>query len=86
MSSMKFNARLDTFHHGPPHPCRDVAVVAGSLTGICNAMVKCLFVVNRCCIHKGVPTGKNPEDSNLTSVEAMQWVLLYLYICHDMCC
>jgi hypothetical protein len=30
-----------------------------------------------------VPTGKNPEDSNLASVEAMQWVLLYLSIGHD---
>jgi hypothetical protein len=28
----------------------------------------------------GVPTGKNPEDSNLASVEEMQWVLLYLSI------
>jgi hypothetical protein len=50
-------------------------------------MVRCLFVVNRSRIHKGlgVPTGKNPEDSNLASVEAMQWVLLYLSIAHDMC-
>jgi hypothetical protein len=31
----------------------------------------------------GVPTGKNPEDSNVASVEAMQWVLLYLSIGHD---
>jgi hypothetical protein len=31
----------------------------------------------------GIPTGKNPEDSNLLSVEAMQWVLLYLAIGHD---
>jgi hypothetical protein len=31
----------------------------------------------------GVPTGKNPEDSNLVSVEAMQWGLLYLSIGHD---
>jgi hypothetical protein len=31
----------------------------------------------------GVPTGKDPEDSNLASVEAMQWVLLYLSIGHD---
>jgi hypothetical protein len=38
-------------------------------------MVKCLFVVNRSCIH--------PEDSNLASVEAKQWVLLYLSIGHD---
>jgi hypothetical protein len=31
----------------------------------------------------GVPTGKNPEDSNLATVEAIQWVLLYLSISHD---
>jgi hypothetical protein len=30
------------------------------------------------------PTGKNPEDSNLASVEAMQ-VLLYLSIGNDRC-
>jgi hypothetical protein len=28
----------------------------------------------------GVHTRKYPEDSNLTSVEAMQWVLLYLSV------
>jgi hypothetical protein len=33
----------------------------------------------------GVSTGKNPEDSNLASAEAMQWVLLYLSISHDKC-
>jgi hypothetical protein len=33
----------------------------------------------------GVPTGKTLEDSNLVSVEAMQWVLLYLSIGHDTC-
>jgi hypothetical protein len=37
MSSMRFNARLDTSHHGPPHPCKDAGVVADSLTGIHNA-------------------------------------------------
>jgi hypothetical protein len=31
----------------------------------------------------GVPTGKNVEESNLASVEAMQWVLLYLSIGPD---
>jgi hypothetical protein len=72
MSSMRFNARLDTSHHGPPHLFKDAGVVSDSLT------VKCLFVVSRCCVHKGllgVPTGRNQEDSNL---EAVQWVLLYL--------
>jgi hypothetical protein len=33
----------------------------------------------------GVPTVKNPADSTLESVEAMQWVLLYLSIGHDRC-
>jgi hypothetical protein len=52
-------------------------------------MVKCLLVVKRNCIYRCFqvsPTGKNPEDSNLASVEAMQWVLLYLSIGHDKCC
>jgi hypothetical protein len=31
----------------------------------------------------GVPTGKNPEDSSQVTVEAMQWVLLYMSIGHD---
>jgi hypothetical protein len=47
MSSMLFNARLDTFHHGPPHVFKDAGLVADGLTGIHNAMVKCLLVVNR---------------------------------------
>jgi hypothetical protein len=50
MFSMRFHALLDTSHHGPPHPFR---VAADSLTGIHNAMVKCLFVVNWSCIQKG---------------------------------
>jgi hypothetical protein len=88
MSSMRFNARLDTSHHGPPHPFNDAGAVADRSTGIHSAMVKCLFAVNRSCIHRGflgVPTGKNPEDSNPESVEAMQWVLVYLSIGHGRC-
>jgi hypothetical protein len=34
MSSMSFNARLDTSHSGPPRPCKDAGVVADSLTAI----------------------------------------------------
>jgi hypothetical protein len=30
-----------------------------------------------------VPMSKNPEDSNLASVEATLWVLLCLFIGHD---
>jgi hypothetical protein len=60
MSSMRFNARLDSSHHEPPRPLKDAGIVADSLTGSHNAIAKCLFVVNRSYI--GVPTGKNPED------------------------
>jgi hypothetical protein len=83
MSSMRFSARLDRSHHGP---FKDAGVVADVLTGIRNAMVKCLFVDNRVCMRKvflGVPAGTNPEDSNLMSLETMQWVLFYLSIGHD---
>jgi hypothetical protein len=52
MSSIRFNARLDASLHGRPHPFRDAGVVADSLTGIHNVM-KCIFFVNRGCIHKG---------------------------------
>jgi hypothetical protein len=49
---MRSNARLDMYH-GQPHPSKDAVVVAERLTGIHNAMMKCLFVVNRRCTHKG---------------------------------
>jgi hypothetical protein len=85
---MRFIARLDTSHYGPLHPFKNAGVVAFSLTGTHNATVKYLFVANRRCKHGGFlggPTGKNPEDSNLPILEAMQWVLLYLSIGHDGC-
>jgi hypothetical protein len=53
ISSTRFNADLDTSHHGRHCPFRDAGIVAGSLTGIHNAMVKYLFIVSRSCIHKG---------------------------------
>jgi hypothetical protein len=33
----------------------------------------------------GVPTDKDPKDSSLVTVGAMQWVLLYIFIGHDRC-
>jgi hypothetical protein len=75
---MRFNARLHTFHHGPPHPFKDARVVADTLIGIHNVTGKCLFIVNRSSIY-------SPEDSNLVSMEAMQWILLHLSISHDGC-
>jgi hypothetical protein len=47
MSSMRFNAPLDTFH-----AFTDVGGVADSLRGILHAVVKFLFIVKRSCIHK----------------------------------
>jgi hypothetical protein len=76
---MRFSAHLGTSHHGPSHPFKDAGVVVDSLTGIYNAMVKCLFIVKRNCIG----TTKNPRDSNLANVEAMQWILFNLSIGHD---
>jgi hypothetical protein len=63
---MRFSARLDTSHHGSTHPQRDDEVP-----------LRCQQELHtqRCL---GVPIGKNPEVSSQESVEAMQWVLLYL--------
>jgi hypothetical protein len=38
MSSMRFNARLDTPRHGPPHPFKQAGVVADSLTGSASSL------------------------------------------------
>jgi hypothetical protein len=73
MSSVRFGARLDTSHHGPPqrHPQCD-----GEMSLRCQEEPH-----TQGC--SGVPTGKNPEDSSQASVEVMQWVLLYLSFGHD---
>jgi hypothetical protein len=47
MSSMRFNARLDTSHDGPSHPFKDAGVIVDGLTGIRNAMLRCFFLVSR---------------------------------------
>jgi hypothetical protein len=74
MSSNRFNA---------PHPFRDAGVVVDCLTRICSATVKCLFILNISCIHTGfygVPTSKNPEDSNFPARRPCSGVLLYLSV------
>jgi hypothetical protein len=53
VASIKVDAHLDTSHHGPPHPFKYGGVVEAILTGIHNAMVKCLFAVNTSCMYKG---------------------------------
>jgi hypothetical protein len=53
ISSTKFYARHDMSYHGQSYPFKDAGVVADSLTGIHNAMVKFLFVINRNYIYKG---------------------------------
>jgi hypothetical protein len=51
MSSMRFSARLDMSHLGPPRPFKDAGVVVDNLRDTHNAI--CLFVFNR---DLGVPT------------------------------
>jgi hypothetical protein len=82
---MKFNARLDTSHHGRPHASKDAGVAAES-----DRHPKCDGEVPLRCLEElhtqgllSAPTGKNPEDSNVASVEAIKWVLLRLSIDHD---
>jgi hypothetical protein len=84
---MRFNAHPDTSHYRPQHPFKDAGIVADTLTGIQNAPVKCLLLSTGAAHTSvsGVPTGKNPEDSNLARVEAMQWVRLYLSMRYDGC-
>jgi hypothetical protein len=87
MSSMRFNAHLDTSHHGPAasvqrcwgscaysdrHPQCDGEVPLRSQQEI--------YIQGCLC----VPIGTNSEDSSQVSVEAMQWVL-YLSIGRDRC-
>jgi hypothetical protein len=87
LCSIRFNARPSTSHHGQAHPIKNAEIVAGSLIGIQNAMVKSFPYQEE--LHAegllGVPRGKNPGDSNLASVKAMQCVLLYISIGHDRC-
>jgi hypothetical protein len=54
MPSTKFNELFDTSRHGPPDRFKDAGVVSDSLKGVHNAMAKCLFIVNRSCIHRRV--------------------------------
>jgi hypothetical protein len=62
----------------------DAGAVEDSLTDVHKAMVKCLSLANTQG-YLSFPNGKNPEDSKVASVEAMQWVLLYLSLGHDRC-
>jgi hypothetical protein len=75
MSSKRFKACLNTYH-GLPHPFKDAGVVVDSLTSIQNAVVKCFFMSRGVAYTRvfGVPTDENAWDSNLASVEVMQWV------------
>jgi hypothetical protein len=72
MSCMIFNSRLDMSHYGPQHAFKDAGAVAGNLTGFHNeTMLRCQQELHiQGCL--GVLTGRNLEDSNLASVEAMQ--------------
>jgi hypothetical protein len=87
MFPIRFNARLDTSHHGLPHPFKGAGVVVDILTQPqCDREVRLLCQQE---LHSqgilGIATGKNPEALNLPSVEAMQWILLCLSVGHDRC-
>jgi hypothetical protein len=67
MVFMKINFRFDMPHHGPlQHLFKDAEVAVDSLTHNHDAMVKCLYVVNRSGIQKKFQV--SPEDSNLVSL------------------
>jgi hypothetical protein len=75
---MLFNACLDMSHYGPLHLFKDASIVADSLDRHPQCSEVPLHYQQE--LHAegflSIPTGRNPEDSNLASVEAMQWVLL----------
>jgi hypothetical protein len=79
---MRFNARFDMYHPVPLHLFMDAGVVADSLIGVQN-MLKCLFVINRGCIHKWflvIPTGNKSNGVTLECVDTTQRVLLHVSI------
>jgi hypothetical protein len=51
-SSTRLNPLLYT-SYGPSRQSKDAGMRANSLTGIHNAMVKCLYIVSRSCMAKG---------------------------------
>jgi hypothetical protein len=88
MSSMKFNARLDTSHHGSPHPSKTDSIITDNLArhSQCHGEVPlhCQQELHTQGFWR-VSRGTNSEASNLASVQTMQWVLLYLSIGHESC-
>jgi hypothetical protein len=58
---MKFNALLDGSHHGLPNLSKMPGVAADSLSGIYNAMARCLFILHQSCIHKGLCSPPSPH-------------------------
>jgi hypothetical protein len=85
MSYMRINERLDKFHHGPPHPFEDAGVFSDILTSIHIAMVKCLFLVNRSCIHTGLKVSPQVKIKRIQMCGGHAVVLLYLSIGPDRC-
>jgi hypothetical protein len=56
MASMRFSARLDTSHNGPPHLFKDAGVVAHSLTDIHNATMCLLGRPHTICVKTSIKT------------------------------
>jgi hypothetical protein len=82
MPSMRFNACLDSSHHGPPHLFRD----AGASVRHPQCDMPLCFQqkphIEGCL---GVVIGANREDSSQVNVEAILLVFLYVSIGHDGC-
>jgi hypothetical protein len=71
MTSMRFNARLHTSHHGPTHPLKDDWVFVDGLTGVHDGNGEVSLCGQQELQTQGfsdVPTGHNPKHSNLVGV------------------
>jgi hypothetical protein len=64
MTSVRFNARLDTSHHGRTHPLKNGGVFVDGLTGVHDGNGE-VSLCGQQELHtqgfSGVPTGHNPK-------------------------
>jgi hypothetical protein len=67
---MRFNARLDTYRHGPPQSFKDAGVVGDVLTGIRLGSASLLSAGGAYIWGLNVPASKNPDDSSQVSMDA----------------
>jgi hypothetical protein len=73
---------LGTSYNGLSNKFKDPRIVAQCAS---DMSLDCELVLNTQGLLSAA-TGKNPEESNLVSMGATQWVLLSLSICYDRYC